>query len=218
MNISELQNIKNVSEVIDFNGLEINIKKHIPEDYKLYIANNIKEIIFGENVINSTDDSELMGNELSNKSLKHSLFVLNVIKFYTDIEIDVNDIISVCNLVVESGLYGKLISIIPPYEINSLNTIINEVILEEENKIKERNNFENFIKDFLTKLSDKLPTDEGLKDVIDKLPKIINDSNPENLKFIADAIAFNNGILPNRQQRRKNEKKNKSIKEKEESL
>lgn len=207
MNIINLKDIKEEQEELKFYGYTINVKKHIPEAYKLYISKTIKDIYFGENILKSEPDSVLFAEDLSNKNLKHSLIVINVIRFYTDIEINEEDNLSTCDLVVESGLYDRILNIIPFSELDTLETIINDAIKEEQRKIDKENSFENYFKTFLTNLSEKLPSEDTIKQTMSDLPKMINEADPNKLKFIADAVAFNNGIKSNRQQRRKAEKK-----------
>lgn len=214
MNITDLRDIKAELEEFDFCGNKIIVKKYIPEAYKLYIAKNIKDIYFGENILESEPESTLSAEDLSNKNLKHTMFVVNIIKFYTDIEIEETDNLNICDLVVESGLYNTIIDIIPYSELDSLKNIINDVISEEQRRLDNENSIQNIIKTFLDKFLEKIPSDEVIdkfKNTVNDLPNLIKEANPENLKLVADIIGWNNGIKPNRQQKRKSAKENKKL-------
>lgn len=120
---------------------------------------------------------------------------LSLLNFYTDLDINNIDYDEMC----ESGNLESIKNQIPFAEIQFISDNAHRA-LEQECEI--HNSIGGVLNRGLNKLLDRLPTEEGMKDVIAKLPQIINDADPSKLKFVAEAIGWNNGVKPNRAQRR----------------
>lgn len=169
----------------------------------LLIKNSI-----AKDIVNICLETDINGLVKVDFMLKELFVFLYSIANYIDLDIsdvykedgsiDIEKAIEIYDFFVEK----QLIDLIYEYS-KDLIVIVEEMIIQE----KEINNsVSGVISGFLTKVLDKIPSEEGIKSIMSELPNIINNANPDNLKFISEAIGFNNGKIPNRQQRRKADK------------
>lgn len=167
-----------------------------------------------DNIKSFSVSEENNGMKRINYILKELMTVLSIITNATNIVIEdiynedetmnIEKALEVYNFLKEHEIYSYIL----------INGKFTDFLLMLENEFEMELNLSNTLQGViatsLSKLINRLPSEEGMKDIIEKLPNIINNANPETLQFISQAIGWNKGIKPNRQQRRKVEKESKS--------
>jgi len=177
-------------EILSFNGLDIEVKKYTTDVTKTYIANMITSIYFLE----KDEDTSI-----SYKDLKNSLMVNSIISNYTNINLgDSSNYSSICNIAIQTGLYDKLLEIIPTSEITMLKERIEDSIQNKKDEIALENSVELQLKRFLEMALSKIPTDKGIITMVKTLKKEFNGFKPEKYPIIAEmAKALGGKDVPN---------------------
>jgi len=169
------QKIINVVELINNFNTEypniIEVKSYFPFGFKKkMIANIIK-------IATMVSDETEVPNDLI--KIDFSLLKIardyNIFINYTNLNDSDMNMFEVYDFISEKGILKYVLNNIPLDELN----FIDEIIEKEINQI--------------------MIVDNGISTIISKnlnkdLPKMINKINPDNLKFVAETIRFNNGL------------------------
>ena len=164
---------------------KINIKQYINNDDK------IKFVTLCVN--NYFDNYELVvkGKPYVTNRLfaKERIFVYCIFKFFTDLELeDELDVEKFYNNVVCSGVYQKVFNEISMDVIWQIKDDISNSIKEYNDFKKEMNSIEIIIKDFLEKITEKIPTKKQINAFVKKVPKMINEIDKEKLELLKNSI------------------------------
>lgn len=195
--LKELSKQTDSVKIIDFRGYPIQIKTYLPIAEKIGLVSSIYK--------SAIDEDDSLQN-ISYNSLNIAYKVL-VTKAYTDVSLP-KDTIQAYDLLVQTNLYDEVYQSIPVEERLELENVFDNFVdekqemYERENKAKEQElRIENVIKDgidellarldeFIKKLPEKDQWGNIGKDVVDT----VNNLNPSKLKFISQAIGWNNGV------------------------
>jgi hypothetical protein len=155
-----------------------------------YLPFAIKKIMV-DNIFNSI----VIENENSLKTIDYSLLLLikdySLINNYSNLDFSEEEVVEVYDLLKENGTLDYIINKISQEELS----FFDEVIFAEIQQIKEvDNSIQAVLYKSLDKLIDKIPSDKALAKIIKSIPKQIEKLDPSKLKFIKEAIDFNNGI------------------------
>ena len=160
--IKELILPKTTPEVIQFEGLNITIKKYLPAQNKLNLITTVSENCF--------DKNENTGEEY-NSLIKDLLFTLQIAKEYTDLELGDSQLQSY-DALMESGLFDKICEVIPEKEIRYLDEKITSMVA---NKIDQNKMIRNY---GMKMLEMTMANPEFLKSgVIEQMQKLQGDKN-----------------------------------------
>lgn len=101
------------------------VANYIPYELKIAHCENI-----AKNTMYLTVDEE---NNIyrQNSPMRYVLFVLTLIKLYTDIEIDFNDSLNIFNELDMNNLIDTIITYIPSSEYSKFQTVLNMIIDDE---------------------------------------------------------------------------------------
>ena len=181
--VSELRVLidKNGIEILDFNGLKIEIKKYLPVSQKL-------ELVLS--VYNSCIDED-NGLKVVNGNSKEIALVYFITKYYVNVNLP-KDIFEAYDILVESGLYNTIENVIYD-EVIRIEDMLDEVIAYEDEKYYQENKFVYVVKNLLQELIDKVPNLEEAKDFVEMVEKEISGFDPNKVKFIKDFIDLNKG-------------------------
>jgi hypothetical protein len=150
-------------KTIKFNGDKIKVKQYL--DY------NMKNL-FITLIIQSSKDEE--GNFNSSPLSQDLAFTFGILKFYTDLDVENDNLVDLYNSVKGSGLFDEIIFNIPEEELFSLQDMIDKSIIIE----KERNGVINTISNFLNQIADKIPETNILQDSLNKFSDEMKKSDP----------------------------------------
>jgi hypothetical protein len=128
--------------------------------------------LFVAMVIQGLKDEE--GKFNSAPLLQDLSFTYGILKFYTDIEVDEDNLVDLYNGSRGSGLFDKVIAVIPQKEINLLQNLIDKSIIIE----KEKDNIVNTIKSFLFNIVEKLPDAENMPQVLNAFVETMKQASP----------------------------------------
>jgi Tfp pilus assembly protein PilO len=123
-------------------------------------------------------------------SLKEFAYEITMVSQYGNINIDVEDLIELYDELKEHEVISLIITQIPESEIKFIDSVLNREI---EQSLKLDNSLETIVANALNKFISQLPSDKELSKMLKSIPKEINRINPDSLKFLSDAINYNNG-------------------------
>lgn len=166
---------------IENESIEIVVKQYLPIKDKMILIQLI--------VNNCFVNDEETGIKKLNVELKNMLFEYFVTMQYTNIN-ESKNIFDMYDMLKSAGVVDLVFANIPSKEICFLDMCLMERIDEELRIEKEKNNVVNVVRDFLGNLMDKIPNEEVIKNTLEEFKNLDQDK----LKFVADAIKFNNGI------------------------
>lgn len=183
-------NLITISEIIeDFSN--VIIKSYIPYVVKSTMIKNILDVVVFE-------------NEQGLKTINYSLLSLvkEIVLFnnYTNVSIfedkeddenNVEDTVFVYDKLKEIGVIDYVLSQIPHEEFYFFDEVINKEI-EQIQMVG--NGVSSILAKTLNKIVEKLPDQKSLAKLIKNLPKQINKIDPDKLKYVSDAIGWNNGV------------------------
>ncbi len=169
---------------------------------KKYLPLSLKQVII-KNIVSSVVDEETGNIDFS---LIDFMTEISLLINYTDYELSDEETVVQYDEIKENG---TLKSIIDQIHYDEVYFIKSNVEKEIQQYLDNNRSLGIQFKKAVDKLLDKLPSEQGMKETLEKLPSIINESNPENLRFISEAIGWNNGTKINREKKRKVSKENK---------
>ena len=211
ISINDLKNILIPEEIINFNGLEIKITKHMSEIQRINISNQVANMIF--------DESIEIKEDFYSKDLKNIFFIASVVRLYTDIDCgDFTEYINICNIATSSGLYNTILDVVPSSEIAMLKEAFDYAIEYRKFEILKSHISANFsvltsgidlnvediklkldevkadslemqLLNFTDKLVEKIPNEKGIVNLFKAVKKEINGFKPEKLKVIQDMVS-----------------------------
>lgn len=170
MKLSEIKSILVKGDSIE--SLNIKVKSYLPIAYKTMMINGYK--VEEGHITGIVDESIELKNNFAtvNYFNKEISTTLNILNYYTDIEIDDLDISdTIYDYIITSGLWYYIKSQISVDEFESIINYINKSI---EEKLKEYNSLENIININLMKLIDKIPNNKELAKLSKSLIKDLN--------------------------------------------
>ena len=170
------------TEIINFHGLEIEIKQYLPMEKKLELAYTIYNSCIDK------DNGLLVVNENSMDIIK-TYFIT---QYYTNLTLP-KDYFEGADLLISTGLYEVIKENIKD-EINRIEDIIANIKMQELVKYEQENSIQYIIKDTLNQLIEKIPTADEAKKFVEEASKEINNFDPDKLKFIKDFMDKNNGV------------------------
>ena len=185
--IEKLQN----GETLDHCGIEV-----VP-----YLPIATKKQIIDQIVLNSI--IEVDGMKVLDPINKYIALNVSMITFYSNIDGDFDDM---CEYGIIEYVKDKIKN-----EYYFICDMLGDTIQTE---IETHNSLVGMLNRNITTLVAKIPTEDAIKSLVTELPNIIKNVNPDTLKFLAQAIGWNNGVQPNREQRRKTAKSDKTSKAK----
>ena len=169
------------TEIINFHGLEIEIKQYLPMEKKLELAYTIYNSCIDK------DNGLLVVNENSMDIIK-TYFIT---QYYTNLTLP-KDYFEGADLLISTGLYEVIKENIKD-EINRIEDIIANIKMQELVKYEQENSIQYIIKDTLNQLIEKIPTSDEAKKFVEEASKEINNFDPDKLKFIKDFLVANSG-------------------------
>jgi len=171
------------NKTISKDGREIQIKQFINfEDLQVFVQSISEKSIFID------DNGGYIGKSIFSKDLQ---YFYNIIKMFTDIELDEqDDLVDVYNNIVGSGLYKEIIENIPEHITKEINDKIWEAERLYDEMRLEENSLNNIVKKFLDNVDKKLPNAKEIEGLFKKLPTIINKVAPDKLKILNDVFAL----------------------------
>lgn len=166
----------------------LEIKSYFPFGFKRQMINNIINI----SILN-TNESEEINNDLI--KIDYSLLKIardyNIFINYTNLDENGMSMFEIYDIISEKGILQYVLKNISSNEL----AFIDEILEKEINQILiVDNGISAILSKNINKVINKIPNSKELTKLIKELPKIINKINPDNLKFVADTIKFNNGL------------------------
>jgi hypothetical protein len=138
---------------------------------------------------------EIDGMKIADPIKKDIALNLSLVQFYSNVDGDLDDL-------TEIGVMDYIIAQIGK-EYWYICDMVEQLI---ENELNIHNSLVGMLNRKISELIERIPTGEVIQQITDNLPEMINKCNPESLSFLSQAIGWNNGIKPNRQQKRKSAK------------
>ena len=150
-------------KVIKFVGDKIKVKQYLDYNTKnIFIALIIQSSKDEEGNFNLTPLSQDLG------------FTYGILKFYTDLDVENDNLVDLYNSVKGSGLFNEIINNIPEEELFSLQDMIDKSIIIE----KEKYGIISVIGNFLNQIADKIPETDILQGSLNKFGDEMKKSNP----------------------------------------
>lgn len=157
-------------------GLDLNIKSYISLTEKKILIEKILDICIIEEEIKRIDFA-----------LKQFAYEYLLLNFYTNINIETEDIIEIYDELKENNLIENILKIIPESEKEFIDYVLRKEI--EQIQLVD-NSMVNIVNQALKKLVEKMPDQKGLIKLIKELPKQFNKVSPDSLKYLSKAIGL----------------------------
>lgn len=193
--IDTVETIENINENVEINLItidqaiedfsKIDVKQYLPSIVKISIINKILDFCIIENE---------NGLKRVNYSWLEIFKTVFIISNYTNIDIDnfkVEELFGIYDQFQENGIYNYVIDKICKKEIEFIDNILKKEI---EQVLTIDNGIGSILAKTLNRIVEKLPDEKGIKSLLKDLPKQINKINPEKLKYVSEAIGWNNGV------------------------
>lgn len=159
---------------------------YIPYENKITICNNIINISY-------YIKTEKNGNEIKkiyiNSPSKHMLYLLNLVKHYTTIEIDFTKALENFNLLNECGFLDDFINYIPEKEVREFEMILNMV---ENDVIKNEYETNAYISNQVEKFGEIFG--HVVEPAIKRLSEVLENMDEETIDKMADKLKGLNGL------------------------
>lgn len=166
-------------KIIEFNGVEINVKQYLPTQDKEIIIDLIKETCFNK---------EKNGIEQYLSLSRKIGFVYLILKYYTNINLPIKDgDFKVYDIAVGSGLYDKVVNSIPDEEIKFITREIDEYVNLKLKEISNRSQVIEQLKEIVSDAIEKLPKEVDMKKLAEEMGKL----DSEKAKMYIDAFNIN---------------------------
>lgn len=172
-------------DVINFHGLEIEIKQYLPIEDKIVLAGTIYK-----SIVNDENEKLVM-----DETTRNILTTYLITQYYTNLTLP-KDYLEGYDLLISLGLYDAIKENIVD-EINRVEEIVDNMAMKGLIEYEQENIYQNIIKNGinefnnnLTELIKRLPTQEEAKEIIGEVDKL--DTNK--LGGVVKGLFFNNGI------------------------
>jgi len=184
-NLITLEKLINDFSIENYNTIKI--KSYFPFGFKRQMISNIINIsTMVPTESEATNDLIKIDFSLLKIARDYNIFIN-----YSNLDENGMNMYEIYDIISEKGILKYVLNNIPSDELD----FIDEIIEKEINQIQiVDNGISTILSKNLSKVIDKLPNNKELTKLIKELPKIINKINPDNLKFVADTIKFNNGL------------------------
>ena len=172
--------------VEQYNGYATDYLKEdfLKENLKItpYIPFVTKEAIARQIVKISTYDKKT-GNIKLNSVGHHHLYCRMIIEYYTNLERENTNFIDEYDLLVSSGVFRKIMAMIPEYELGEFNMIIDMV---RDDAIKNEYELHAFISNQIDRFEQLLQT--ALENASDKIAEEVGNLNEDQLKKLKNNL------------------------------
>jgi len=156
-----------------FDLKDLEVREYLPFMFKKQMIENILDII-------CTEKKNLI---VIDYSLKALILEYQLVAQYSNIDVGEHNVVNTYDLLKEKGLVHEVVSKIPPSEYTFIEDIINSEI-RQINDVG--NSIENIIAQGISLLSEKMPDEKGIKNIIRTLGKEVNKISPDSLKMFKD--------------------------------
>ena len=186
------ENLIKINEIAeDFSNIEV----------KQYLSYPIKRIII-DNILDSCVSENSNGLRIIDYSFLHMIKTFKLINEYTNLDFSEENLIQAYDQLCEKGVLDYVLGKINKSELEFFNEILNQEINQihtVDNSVsgvlaKGINKSIEVVSEKLDKLIEKIPDEKGIQKLLKLLPKEVNKINPESIKLVAEALAFNKGI------------------------
>jgi hypothetical protein len=178
--MSENTNLVTIEQVKENLSLII-IKEYIPFAFKKKIVEDIIEHC------TSVDENEVTHID---STLKQMAFEFSIVNQYSNLNIPEGNIIDTYDILKENGIVKHILNKVDSDELQfikeSLNEQINYIITID-------NSIENLVAKGIATISNKFPDEKSLLKLAKELVKQINKIDPNKIKYVTEAIGWNNG-------------------------
>jgi hypothetical protein len=173
-------NLIKISEIAE-DYSNIIIEKYIPYIVKSTMIKNILNTVVTENT---------QGLKTINYPLLSLAKEIVIFNNYSNVDISQEDTVFVYDELKKSGAIDFVLENISPDELY----FFDEVILHETQQLfRVENSVSNVLAKTLNTLIEKIPDQKSLAKLIKDLPKQINKIDQSKLKYVSEAIGWNNG-------------------------
>lgn len=177
--VSELKKLnKSIDNTIqvEYNGLNIEVKKYLPFQEKLNLATSIYKM--------SLNDAELV---LIDKNAREIAKVYLITQYYTNISLP-KDVLEAYDLLMSTGVYEVIVKQIPD-EIIMIDMMVDNIEKYHEEKYRK----ENDVKNVLRRIIENTPSPEELKKFIEETSEELKNFDPNKLNFVTEFLNQVNG-------------------------
>ena len=183
--VGELRNLQkeliNDIRIINFKGLDIEIKQYLPITKKLELASVIYH--------NCTDDED--GKLVVNKTTRDIVSVYFIAHYYTNLTLP-QDVFEGYDLLISMGLYDTIKENIQD-EVNRVEEMVDNMVAKELFAYEQKNSITYIIKQLLEELIDNTPTPEETKKFIEEVSKELENFDPKKMKYVNEFMKLNSG-------------------------
>lgn len=163
----------------DIDSIDLIIRQYLSLTEKKILIEKILDICMVEDGIKRIDFA-----------LKMFAYEYMLLKLYSNINIETDDIIELYDELKENNLIDKILKLIPESEIELINYILDKEI--EQIQLVD-NSLSSVVSKRLGELVEKLPDSKEINKMIPKISKQINKISPDSFKFLTDAIGWSKG-------------------------
>ena len=190
--------IKNGCNLDDLMNLGIQVKRYLPINEKLTLIHRI--------LAYATVESD--GMQSINAIYKHLFYEIEMVRAYSNLDFSTVDklrdseklddrekygdkLIEYYDMIKSAGIVDYILGLIADGEVQFIKNCLEEQIIEN-NRVN--NSIAGVVGGALNRLINKLPDEEGMKQLLQDMFVGLKNVDPNNLKMLAQAIGFNNGI------------------------
>jgi len=163
----------------DIGSLDLIIKNYLSLTEKKLLIEKILDICIIEEEIKKVDFV-----------LKYFAYEYMLVNFYTNIEVESEDIVEIYDELKENNIIDIIIKNLPEPELKFINNTLEKEI--EQIQLVD-NSLASVVSKQLSKLVEKLPNSDEINKMIPKLSKQINKISPDSFKLLTDAIGWSKG-------------------------
>ena len=168
-------------DVINFHGLEIEVKQYLPIEDKIILATTIYK--------SSTNDED--GLLAVNENTRDVLTTYLITQYYTNLTLP-QDYLEGYDILISTGLYDAIKENIID-EVNRVEEIVDNMIMKGLVEYEQENRLMYVVKEILNELVNKIPTADEAKKFVEEASKEIENFDPDKLQFIKDFLVANSG-------------------------
>lgn len=168
-------------DVINFHGLEIEVKQYLPIEDKIILATTIYK--------SSTNDED--GLLAVNENTRDVLTTYLITQYYTNLTLP-QDYLEGYDILISTGLYDAIKENIID-EVNRVEEIVDNMVMKGLVEYEQKNRLMYVVREILNELVNKIPTADEAKKFVEEASKEIENFDPDKLQFIKDFLVANSG-------------------------
>lgn len=168
-------------DVINFHGLEIDVKQYLPIEDKIILATTIYK--------SSTNDED--GLLAVNENTRDVLTTYLITQYYTNLTLP-QDYLEGYDILISTGLYDAIKENIID-EVNRVEEIVDNMVMKGLVEYEQKNRLMYVVREILNELVNKIPTADEAKKFVEEASKEIENFDPDKLQFIKDFLVANSG-------------------------